>query len=99
MLLGVATHKLSRLIATDTATSPLRAPFTRYEGGAGVNEVSETPRGEGPRRAFGELIRVESLSGLACSGPCIHAQRRGTVPARLACAQPTRAQPVHNLRG
>jgi Protein of unknown function (DUF1360) len=52
VLLGVATHKLSRLIAKDTDTSPLRAPFTRYEGGAGVDEVSETPRGEGPRRAL-----------------------------------------------
>src|SRR3954453_15400162 len=32
LLLGVATHKLSRLITRDWVTSPLRAPFTQYEG-------------------------------------------------------------------
>jgi hypothetical protein len=31
-LAAVATHKLSRLIAKDPVTSPLRAPFTVFEG-------------------------------------------------------------------
>src|SRR4029450_10594720 len=38
VLISIATHKLSRLIAKDSVTSPLRAPFTRYSepgGGAG----------------------------------------------------------------
>jgi hypothetical protein len=30
ILVGVATHKVSRLIAKDKVTSFLRAPFTRY---------------------------------------------------------------------
>jgi Protein of unknown function (DUF1360) len=55
-LLTVGTHKLSRLIAKDKVTSPLRAPFVRYEEDAGPSEVSETPRGSGLRKAIGELI-------------------------------------------
>src|SRR4051812_7980803 len=31
LLLGVATHKLSRIITKDAVTSFLRAPFTRYD--------------------------------------------------------------------
>lgn len=31
VLAGVATHKLSRLIAKDNVTSFLRAPFTRFQ--------------------------------------------------------------------
>lgn len=55
-LIGVATHKLSRLIAKDRVTSFLRAPFTRYEESSGPSEVSEQARGTGPRRAMGELL-------------------------------------------
>src|SRR3954463_2398593 len=55
-LLAVATHKLSRLIAKDKVTSPVRAPFTRFEEDAGPSEVSESPRGSGLRLAIGELI-------------------------------------------
>ena len=56
LVLGVATHKLSRLIAKDSVTSVLRAPFAAYEGPAGPSEVNEQPRGEGIRLAIGELI-------------------------------------------
>jgi hypothetical protein len=55
-LLTVASHKASRLIAKDRVTAGIRAPFTRYEGGAGAGEVSERPRGRGLRRAIGELL-------------------------------------------
>ncbi len=34
LLLGVATHKLSRLLAKDWVTSFYRAPFTEYQGSA-----------------------------------------------------------------
>lgn len=56
LLLGVATHKLSRLIAKDRVTSPLRAPFTEYEGPAGASEIKEKVRGRGMRRAIGDLL-------------------------------------------
>lgn len=55
-LLTVATHKLSRMIAKDTITSPIRAPFTRYEGVSGPAELSEEVRGTGVRHAVGELL-------------------------------------------
>lgn len=56
LLLGVATHKLSRLITKDWVTSPLRAPFTSYSGSAGAGEVAESSRGSGLRRATGDLF-------------------------------------------
>ena len=64
VLLGVATHKYSRLLAKDRVTSFLRAPFVRYEGEAGPSEVSESPRGQGPRRAIGELINCPFCVGM-----------------------------------
>jgi hypothetical protein len=55
-LIASATHKMSRLIAKDSVTSPLRAPFTRFEGPAGDAELQEEVRGTGARHAVGELI-------------------------------------------
>lgn len=55
-LMAVTTHKVSRLIAKDPVTSPLRAPFTRYSGTSGPAEVAEEVRGRGVRHAVGELI-------------------------------------------
>jgi hypothetical protein len=40
--LALATHKVSRLIAKDAITSPLRAPFTSYQGTTAPSEVSGT---------------------------------------------------------
>jgi hypothetical protein len=54
--LAVATHKVSRLVAKDPITSPVRAPFTRYEGVSAPSELSEEVRGEGLRHSFGELV-------------------------------------------
>jgi hypothetical protein len=55
-LAGIATHKLSRLLAKDKVTSFIRAPFTRYEEPAGQGELEEAPRGSGARYAIGELL-------------------------------------------
>jgi hypothetical protein len=55
-LVAVATHKLSRLIAKDPVTSPLRAPFTKFEGQSGEAEVAEDVVGSGPSKAVGELV-------------------------------------------
>ena len=49
LLIGTASHKLSRIIAKDKVTSPLRAPFTELEG-------KERSRGTGVRNAIGELL-------------------------------------------
>jgi hypothetical protein len=58
LLISIATHKLSRLLAKDSVTSPLRAPFTRYSEPGGAAEVNEEVRdqGSGLRHSIGELI-------------------------------------------
>jgi hypothetical protein len=58
VLISIATHKLSRLLAKDSVTSPLRAPFTRYTEPGGAAEVNEEVRDEGSpvRHAIGELV-------------------------------------------
>jgi|SRR5215210_455564 len=64
VLIGVASHKLSRVIAKDKITSFARAPFTEYEQPGGPGEVEETPRGRGLRRALGELLICPYCLGL-----------------------------------
>lgn len=58
VLISIATHKLSRLIAKDSITSPLRAPFTRYAEPGGSGEVNEEVRDDGNsiRHSIGELV-------------------------------------------
>ena len=56
VLTGIATHKLSRLIARDKVTSFVRAPFTRFQQKAGHAEVDEEPRRSGMSLAVGELL-------------------------------------------
>jgi hypothetical protein len=64
VLMTVASHKASRLLSKDRVTSPLRAPFARYEGEGGPGEVSESPRGRGLRRAIGELLLCPYCLGM-----------------------------------
>jgi uncharacterized protein DUF1360 len=40
-LLGVATHKLSRIVAKDKVMSVVRTPFTEYQEPGGPAEVEE----------------------------------------------------------
>lgn len=59
-LISVATFKLSRMLATDRVSRFARAPFTEertigLQDGGGP-EVVERPKGEGMRRAVGELV-------------------------------------------
>ena len=62
-LLGVATHKLSLLVAQDAVTSPLRAPFTERQEKESPKNVEEKPRGKGLRRSLGELITCQFCVG------------------------------------
>ena len=68
LLMGVATHKLTRLITKDWVTAPLRAPFTEYKESAGGGEVIEKSRGEGLQRAIGDLVTCPW-----CSAPWVAA--------------------------
>jgi hypothetical protein len=62
-LLGVATHKLSLLLAQDAITSPLRAPFTELQEKQSPKRVDEKPRGKGLRRSLGELLTCHFCIG------------------------------------
>jgi hypothetical protein len=62
-LLGVATHKLSMLVAQDAVTSPLRAPFTELEEKRSPKSMDEKPRGTGLRRSIGELLTCKFCVG------------------------------------
>jgi len=62
-LLGVATHKLSMLVAQDAVTSPLRAPFTELEEKRSPKNLDEKPRGTGLRRSIGELLTCKFCVG------------------------------------
>ncbi|HEX6780421.1 MAG TPA: DUF1360 domain-containing protein [Solirubrobacterales bacterium] len=64
LLVGTASHKLSRLISKDKVTSPLRAPFTELEGRGGPAEFEESSRGTGLRKAIGELLICPYCLGL-----------------------------------
>jgi hypothetical protein len=64
ILIGVASHKLSRLLAKDKVTSPLRAPFTELEEKGGPAELEERSRGKGARKALGELLICPYCLGL-----------------------------------
>lgn len=55
-LIGVATHRLSRTIAKDPVASPIRAPFTSYDGVAGPSELHEEVVATGMGHAVGELL-------------------------------------------
>jgi hypothetical protein len=57
LLLTAGTHKLSRTLAKDAVTSPLRAPFTRYAGTGGEAEVmEEVHTASALRHSIGELV-------------------------------------------
>lgn len=64
LLVGTASHKLSRLLSKDKVTSPLRAPFTELEGKGGPAEFEERSRGTGVRKAIGELLICPFCLGL-----------------------------------
>jgi hypothetical protein len=68
VLTGIATHKLSRLIAKDKVTSFARAPFTRYHEATGYGEIAEQARGEGLRLAIGELLVCPYCLGMWIAG-------------------------------
>lgn len=57
LLVTIATHKSSRLLAKDKVTATVRGPFTELRGDSPMpGEVDEAPRGRGLRRALGELL-------------------------------------------
>ena len=67
VLVGTASHKLSRLIAKDKVMCFARAPFTRYEEQGGPAELEESARGTGLQRAIGEMVACPYCLGMWAS--------------------------------
>lgn len=63
-MIGLASHKLSRLITKEVIATPLRAPFTEVTGRGGPAELQERPTGEGWRRSVGELVSCPFCAGV-----------------------------------
>lgn len=64
-LLSAASFKLSRMIAKEKVSAPIRAPFTEYQGDADApGEVEECPRGTGLQAAIGELLTCPYCLGM-----------------------------------
>lgn len=87
-LLAGATHAMSRTLAKDSVTSPLRAPFTRFEGPSGPGEVSEeVVGGTGMTHAVGELVTARSAwpSGWRRAWPLASYWRLAPVASPPAC--------------
>jgi len=68
LLIGIASHKLSRVLTKDKITTFLRAPFTEYQGRGGPAEVEERTRDGEVRGAIGELLVCPYCMGLWSSG-------------------------------
>jgi hypothetical protein len=63
-MLGIATHKLSRIVTKDFVTAPLRAPFTQRQAAEGAAEVHDEPRGGALRKSVGYLLTCPYCLGI-----------------------------------
>lgn len=66
VLVGVATHKFSRILSKDFVTAPIRAPFTSRESQEGGGEVHDEPRSGPWRGTIGTLLTCPY-----CLGPWV----------------------------
>lgn len=56
IMVGIATHKLSRTITRDKVTAGIRSPFARFKEPGDLGEVIDEPRGKGLQYEIGTLI-------------------------------------------
>lgn len=85
-LLGTATFKASRLLSKDRITSFVRAPFTRRAEEGAAGEVNDAPRGNGVRRAVGELVSCPFCTAAWVAGSLVACYAATPRTARLISA-------------
>lgn len=85
-LLGIATHKITRIATRDWVTAPLRASFTTYRGSLGSGEVSEKSRGSGLRRAIGDLVTCNYCTGPWVAGALLAGWAKAPAATRTVAA-------------
>lgn len=86
VLLGIATHKLGRIVTKDLVTSPFRAPFVKFVKSAGAGEVEEEARGEGIQEAVGDLITCPYCIAPWVASALVFAHRRAPRTTRTVAA-------------
>ncbi len=86
LLLGIATHKLSRIVTKDLVTSPFRAPFVKFKKSAGAGEVEEEARGEGLQEAVGDLITCPYCIAPWLATTLVLTHSRAPRATRMICA-------------
>ena len=92
-LLGIATHKLSRIVAKDRITGILRAPFVSYIRSAGAGEVEEEPRGRGFQRGIGHLFSCPYCMAPWCATARSWSTSLGRRPNEIGAQALLRAPP------
>ncbi|MEV5147725.1 DUF1360 domain-containing protein [Streptomyces sp. NPDC052727] len=84
-LLGAAAYKTSRVLAKDKITSFLRAPFTRRADEGEASEVMDEPRGDGLRRAVGDLVSCPFCVAAWTTGALVCSYAAAPRFTRLVC--------------
>ncbi|MGJ5749180.1 uncharacterized protein DUF1360 [Streptomyces puniciscabiei] len=85
VLLGTAAYKASRVLTRDRITSLLRAPFTRRADEGEASEVIDEPRGDGLRRAVGDLLSCPFCTSAWTAGALVCSYAAAPRLTRLVC--------------
>ena len=85
-LLGVATHRLTRILTRDKVALALREPFVDVEGTAGAGEVKQKPKGHGLRKAIGTLLCCQYCMGPWIASALVAALSLRPRETRVVCA-------------
>jgi hypothetical protein len=86
ILLGLSVFRMGRMVSYDTVMEPYRAPFTQVvPDDSGAGDTVE-PRGEGWRRAIGELISCPICSGTWIAAVLVYGMQVAPGPTRALMA-------------
>lgn len=80
-LLSLATYRAGKMVAGDKVMEPVRAPFIENKGGE-PDEEEVQPKGEGPRRAIGELLSCSTCIGTWVAALLIYGLKIAPIPTR-----------------
>jgi len=83
VMLGFATYRLGHLISFDKVTEPLRLPFTETRMDEFGAAMTVEARGEGVRRAIGELISCPICSGTWAAAALVYLVNLFPGPGRI----------------
>jgi hypothetical protein len=82
-LLGVATHRLGRLVAYDLIAEPLRAPFATTVPDSTCAGKTTTARGHGMRQAIGQLMTCPICAGTWIAAILVYGLQIVPKPTRI----------------